>query len=62
MHFHLGCEFFKEYRENDHWAQGLHYDWSQVQQEDLLSVLYTFLNSQWLMLILICHLDCATVS
>lgn len=31
----LGCEFFKEYRENDHQAQGLHYDWSQVHQQDL---------------------------
>ena len=28
----LGCEFFKEYRENDHLAEGLHYDWSQVKQ------------------------------
>jgi len=28
----IGCEFFKEYRENDHLAQGLHYDWSQVFQ------------------------------
>ena len=26
----LGCEFFKEYRENDHLAEGLRYDWSQV--------------------------------
>ena len=28
----IGCEFFKEYRENEHLAQGLRYNWAQVLQ------------------------------
>lgn len=59
----LGCEFFKEYRENDHLAEGLRYDWSQVSSH-LVFYFCTFirLNSQWLMQTLIYPLDCAIVS
>ena len=41
----LGCEFFKEYRENDHLAEGLHYDWTQVSGH-LVFVFYASLTTQ----------------
>ena len=62
--FSLGCEFFKEYRENDHLAEGLRYDWSQVCSH---LVFFSFctsfcLNSQWLMQTSIYPPGCAIVS
>lgn len=55
--FHLvsipypGCEFFKEYRENDHQAQGLHYDWSQPMVDADFNIpsglCYRELNISW---------------